>query len=46
MSDNERRAQEILHKKADQKRPSKEMNAANKAGGMRIAQPAGKGVGV
>ena len=46
LSETERRTQELLHKKADQNRPSKEMGTANKTGGMRIAQPAGRGVGL
>ena len=46
MPDSGRRTQEILHKRADQNRPSKEMSSTSKAGGMRIAQPAGKGVGL
>ncbi|KIP11101.1 hypothetical protein PHLGIDRAFT_18067 [Phlebiopsis gigantea 11061_1 CR5-6] len=46
MSEHERRAHDIQHKKADLTRPSKEISLANKVGGMRIAQPAGKGVGL
>ena len=46
MTEHERRAHEMQHKKADHTRPSKEINPANKVGGMRIAQPAGKGVGL
>ena len=40
------RTQREASKLARQNRPSKEMSSANKAGGIRIAQPAGKGVAV
>lgn len=43
-TDSERRVHEMQHKKADYTRPSK--STANKTGGMRIAQPAGRSIGL
>lgn len=46
LPEHERRVQEAVQKKAELNRPSKDMGAANKTGGIRISQPAGKGFGV
>lgn len=46
LSNEERRALAAQHRRGEQTRPSREMMGGGKTGGMRIAQPATKGLGV